>query len=71
MIMAAALVHIFDDAPDVRKALARLLADVAVDPDLRARLGAGGRASVTRFTWDRVTDAYEDAFRTSRIEELR
>jgi glycogen(starch) synthase len=51
--------------------LARLLADVAADPDLRARLGAGGRASVTRFTWDRVTDAYEDAFRTSRIEELR
>ncbi|GAA5212177.1 glycosyltransferase family 4 protein [Microbacterium kyungheense] len=40
--------------------LGALLAKVATDSELRAALGAGGRRTVARYTWDHVTDAYED-----------
>jgi len=39
--------------------LASLITRVATDSSLRARLSANGRRTVAGYTWDRVTDAYE------------
>lgn len=54
--------------PEDAGELAALLERVAGDADLRARLGSAGRRSVTGYTWDRVADAYEEVFRSTRID---
>ncbi len=51
-------------APRSAPALAEALVDLLADPRRRAAMGAAGRAkTLARFTWDRVTDRVEAAYR--------
>jgi glycosyltransferase involved in cell wall biosynthesis len=60
--------------PD-RAALVRVLRDVAVDADVRARRGARARIAAEAYSWDAIADAYADrilalARRTPRDPQL-
>lgn len=48
--------------PEDSDALADALVRVSSDEELRARLGAAGRARVGQFTWARVAHAYEELY---------
>ena len=48
--------------PEDSDALADALVRVSSDEELRARLGAAGRARVGEFTWARVAHAYEELY---------
>ena len=49
------------DVPDLARCILTLLAD----PELRARMGAAGRAkTLAHYTWDAVTDRWENALRS-------
>ncbi|GAA4287452.1 glycosyltransferase family 4 protein [Georgenia daeguensis] len=50
--------------PQDTAALAAALADVLREPELAARLAAGGRERVDGYTWGRTTTAYEELYRT-------
>jgi glycosyltransferase involved in cell wall biosynthesis len=56
------------DAPDLAEKILELMGD----PDKRARFGERGRQKVlSRYTWDRVTDAWEAAFRKAAAASRR
>jgi glycosyltransferase-like protein len=51
-------------------ALGRALARLAGDPDLRARLVAGGRRVVAAYGWDTAAAAHEDAYHSFTAERI-
>jgi phosphatidyl-myo-inositol alpha-mannosyltransferase len=51
--------------PGDADALAATLSELASDPQLRRRLGEGGRRAAARFEWDHVTARMLDAYRTA------
>ena len=54
-------------APDDPGALARALASLLADPELRDRLGAAaGRLAAQRFTWARHVGGLVDAYRLAQ-----
>jgi len=48
--------------PGDAAAIARAVARIEAEPGLRARLIAGGRATVARYAWPRVAEAYEAVY---------
>jgi glycogen(starch) synthase len=49
--------------PDNAKALAGAISRLAFDPELRARVIAGGRATAEAHAWGRIAGRYEDVYR--------
>ena len=51
--------------PDEREAIVAALARLLDDAQLRASLGAGGRAAAARMSWSHVADVQEDVYRAA------
>jgi glycosyltransferase involved in cell wall biosynthesis len=49
--------------PDDRRAILDAVRSVLADPELRARLKAGGVAAARRLSWDAVADRQEELYR--------